>query len=38
MDTLCTILKSPKEKLEPILNKMIKDGLIIKIKDKYRVE
>jgi A/G-specific adenine glycosylase len=38
MDTLCTISKSPKEQLEPILSKMIKDGLITKIKDKYRVE
>ena len=38
VNILCTIIKSSKEQLEPILDKMIKDGLITKTKNKYKVE
>ena len=36
--TLSKIVNASKEQVEPILDKMIKDGLIVKIKEKYKVE
>jgi A/G-specific adenine glycosylase len=38
IDVLSNHVESPKKQLEPILDKMIKDGLIIKSNNKYKVE
>ncbi|NPD90156.1 MAG: Fe-S cluster assembly protein HesB [Asgard group archaeon] len=38
IDKISNFLNSSKEQLEPILDKMIKEGLIIKSRDRYKVE